>query len=653
MFRIAPQLVWRPAYALIAIVIVVTVFAVGGAVERSNTSRFKSELRTSLSEKISTVRAQLEGNINGEAQLIRGLVASIAIEPDISNKRLYALASEIFQETTLPHNISAAPDLVIDFVYPLEGNEAAIGLDYKTNEAQREAAEYARFSRGIVFAGPVNLVQGGRGFISRAPVFFRDEITGKQVFWGLVSSVIDVDALYRASGLQGDDLPVEIAIRGKDALGAQGELFFGREQVFGSDPIYAEVSLPQGSWQMAAIPKGGWPVQADNFQRVRLLIIITGVAILSLTMVVTRLLHQRSLAETRLESAIDATEEGFVLYDPDDRLVICNEKYKEFYEKSADLLVPGNTFDYIIREGIKRGQYSESVGCEEEWIEQRMAAHRAANYSIEQLLDDGRWLKITEHKTPDGGTVGFRVDITDLKKAKEKAEHANKAKSEFISSMNHELRTPLTAIRGSLDLACSGVFGELPPKVFDILSIGQRNTKRLLLLVNDILDISRLEAGEFPYNIETLSSEEMLLSAVEVNEPYANERQIELNYLSTGEPFNVLADSNKIQQVLSNLISNAVKFSPEGATVELAARKEGEFCEFSVRDYGSGIPKEFESNLFGRFTQADSSDTRAAGGVGLGLSISRPIVEDLGGTISYETESGVGTTFRFTLPLAT
>ena len=126
LFRIAPQLVWRPAYALIAIVVVATVFAVGNAVERANTSRFNNELRTSLSEKISTVRAQLGGNINGEAQLIRGLVASIAIEPDISNKQLSALAAEIFQETTLLRNIAAARDLVVDFVYPLEGNEAVI-----------------------------------------------------------------------------------------------------------------------------------------------------------------------------------------------------------------------------------------------------------------------------------------------------------------------------------------------------------------------------------------------------------------------------------------------------------------------------------------------------------------------------------------------
>ena len=431
MFSIHTHAFRRPVYAIVAALVVVAVFIVGVAVERLNTSRFQDDIRTSLSEKMSTLRARLEGNINGEVQLIRGLVATIAIEPDISNKRLFALASQIFQGTTLLRNIATAPDFVVSFVYPLEGNEAVIGLDFKANEVQREAAVRAFLSKDIVIAGPVDLVQGGRGFISRSPVFNRDEITGEQVFWGLVSSVVDIDTLFRASGLQ-DDLPFEIAIRGKDALGAEGELFFGREQVFGSDPIYAEVSLPQGSWQMAAIPIGGWPVQIDNFQKVRVLIFLTGIAILSLTMVVTRLLDERWVAETRLKSAIDATEEGFVFYDADNRLVSCNEKYKEFYQKSADLLVPGNTFDYILREGVRRGQYSEAVGCEEEWIEQRMAAHRAANYSIELRHNDGRWLKITEQKTPDGGTVGFRVDITDLKMANEKAEQANKEKSEFF-----------------------------------------------------------------------------------------------------------------------------------------------------------------------------------------------------------------------------
>ena len=219
--------------------------------------------------------------------------------------------------------------------------------------------------------------------------------------------------------------------------------------------------------------------------------------------------------------------------------------------------------------------------------------------------------------------------------------------------MNHELRTPLTAIRGSLGLVCSGVVGELPPKVSDLLLICQRNTERLLLLVNDILDLSKLEVSQLTYNFETLSSEGILLDVIGNNEPYANERQIKLKYLSTGDSFNVLADYNRTQQIISNLISNAVKFSPDGATVELAVQKGREFGEFSVRDYGYGIPKEFEPSLFDRFSQADSSDSRTSSGTGLGLPISKSIVEDLGGTISYETELGVGTTFKFTLPLAT
>src|SRR5690606_25349752 len=150
-------------------------------------------------------------------------------------------------------NIAAAPDLVVRMVYPVEPNRASLGLDYSKNPAQRDAALRARKTGELIVAGPVNLVQGGQGFIGRFPVFI-DEIGGGKRFWGLIAVVIDVESLYRESGLLDPGMGLHLAITGRDALGAHGERFFGSADVVRGDPVTVDVMLPSGSWQVAAVP---------------------------------------------------------------------------------------------------------------------------------------------------------------------------------------------------------------------------------------------------------------------------------------------------------------------------------------------------------------------------------------------------------------
>ena len=232
------------------------------------------------------------------------------------------------------------------------------------------------------------------------------------------------------------------------------------------------------------------------------------------------------------------------------------------------------------------------------------------------------------------------------------AQRANAAKSQFVSTISHELRTPLTSIRGSVDLVLSGSLGALPPKMENMLSLGKKNVDRLLLLVNDILDFGSLDSGQMTMSMEPMSAAKTISDAVEANAPFSSLSQIELVPILPAEPYEVLIDGNRIQQVLSNLISNAVKFSKQGNKVEISTEIEGGFGVFRVKDYGIGISEEFRPKLFERFTQEDSSDTRSVGGTGLGLAISKAIVENHGGTLEFESEFGVGTTFVFTLPLA-
>jgi sensor domain CHASE-containing protein len=273
-----------------ALVALAVLIAGGVFLDRQSSVLNEERMRTAVLAEVSLIRAKLEGNINGNIQLVRGLVSTISTEPEMDQTRFSALVANLFEEQSQLRSIAAAPDLVIAMTYPLEGNEAAIGLDYRTNAAQRDAALRVRDSGRLVLAGPVNLVQGGRGFVGRFPVY-ADTPVGRE-FWGLVSAVVDVDQLYADSGLIDHAHELNISITGKDATGAHGTRFFG-EDISALNPVTAEVILPSGSWEIAAVPRGGWSVAQGNSGLMRALMVIAGTLILLPIGITGRLVGER------------------------------------------------------------------------------------------------------------------------------------------------------------------------------------------------------------------------------------------------------------------------------------------------------------------------------------------------------------------------
>lgn len=224
-------------------------------------------------------------------------------------------------------------------------------------------------------------------------------------------------------------------------------------------------------------------------------------------------------------------------------------------------------------------------------------------------------------------------------------------KSEFIATVSHELRTPLTSIQGALALLHAGVPGELPEQARQLLTIALSNSERLGLLINDILDIEKIESGAIRFSLGPVAVTKLLEDAVRQNNAYAQRYQVHLRIDGELPEVEIYADRDRVMQVLSNLISNASKFSSAGGEVRLLARELGQSIRIEVIDSGCGIPEEFQDKVFEKFTQADASDARAAGGTGLGLSISKSLVERMQGSIGFHSQPGQGTTFFFELPL--
>jgi PAS domain S-box-containing protein len=241
------------------------------------------------------------------------------------------------------------------------------------------------------------------------------------------------------------------------------------------------------------------------------------------------------------------------------------------------------------------------------------------------------------------GFLGVARDITAQKTAE-------RLKSEFISTVSHELRTPLTSIRGSLGLLAAGRAGELPTRAVPLVEIAHRNAERLVLIVNDILDVEKMEAGEMRFAMEPLDAGQLVEQAIAANQAYALHLGVRLESRAAPDRVRVRGDAGRLIQVLTNLLSNAAKYSPDGAAVEVTTAATHDRVTIEVRDHGPGIPVEFQPRLFQKFGQADGTDSKRRGGTGLGLAIARAIVEAHDGRLGFETAPGWGTAFRVELP---
>lgn len=239
----------------------------------------------------------------------------------------------------------------------------------------------------------------------------------------------------------------------------------------------------------------------------------------------------------------------------------------------------------------------------------------------------------------------LRVLAKEAEEGQKAAEGISQLKSEFTSTVSHELRTPLTSIRGSLGLIASGVMGELQPEVSRLIGIACNNTERLLFLINDILDMEKIESGKMDFVMGPVDLMAVIKQSLEANQPYGEQYQIHYLLMNSLENIIVNADTDRLMQVLNNLLSNAAKFSPENSNVEIDVIENGRSVRIEVKDFGVGIPLKFQNRIFDKFSQADGSDTRKVGGTGLGLSISQAIMAMMGGTIGFVTEEGKGSTF--------
>lgn len=476
--------------------------------------------------------------------LVKGLKGEIIRNPDITQKEFESFASYLIGERSQLKNIGGAPDMVISLMYPLKGNEAAIGLDYRNNSKQREAALRAINTGETVLAGPVKLLQGGQGFIARMPVYLPSiENNLDKIVWGVISAVIDTEQIYQEAGLNDSTLPLQITMRGKDGLGDSGNIFYGDESIFSNpESVTMKVPLPGGHWQLAAIPKN---------------------------------------------------------------LDISEMSYKQ-------------------------------------WI-------FAGTLLFAILLSTLSYFLMTQYEKRKVIEGGQKIIMSELRLAQKEADSANTAKSLFLANISHEMRTPLNAIIGFSRLLHQDS-RDVDDEQNDFLLHIHQNGEHLMELINNVLDISTIEAGKMVFKPAVYNLKKGIRPAITNARVQAEEKGLGFKFtIGDALPEVVVSDRVKINQILTNLLSNAIKFTTQGM-ISIALDEQDNRLQIVVTDDGIGIDGDIHSTIFEEFEQADISTTREHGGFGLGLAITKKIVNLLNGEISVSSTPGEGTSFKVVLP---
>ncbi len=389
-------------------------------------------------------------------------------------------------------------------------------------------------------------------------------------------------------------------------------------------------------------------------------------------------------AELRLKDAIENISEAFVLWDADNKLVLCNSKYQQFHSLPASVCVPGTPYEAV------------ASTAKEPVVRQRMqlqTPETAEGSTFEVQLGDSRWLQINERRTKDGGFVSVGTDITALKKQEERllqserelmmtvrdlqkerllaeqqsqrladladkyarektrAEAANRSKSEFLANMSHELRTPLNAIIGFSEVMQGQMFGPLgAEKYLEYARDINRSGQFLLDVISDILDMSKIEAGRVQLEIKASGLAAIVEEALRIVTPRATESGLEI-LCKLDHKLEAEVDRRAIKQVVINILANAVKFTPGNGRITIGTQRRGDQAVIEIADNGIGIPRSDIAKLGRPFEQVENQFTKTKGGSGLGLAISKSLIELHGGALQIDSEVGRGTTVKVVLPL--
>lgn len=635
-------------------------------------ANYDQKIRADTSLQLLGLREKIESVVHEQSIVLREISTVIREKPEITQAEFTARIQTIRELDESLISIVGAPDMVASLVYPLEGNESVVGLNYAANTEQYPMIQ-EMLERGMEsITGPVDLVQGGKGLIFRTPIYPPSPKPSDPVLrpWGIVSIALDYPSFVEKTGIleaaQTYDLLIDISDRAESHTGS----FIGDRAVENMNPITLDFEFPFQTWHLHALPKGGWPTSSPTQGYDRAVMAVMSLSFLTFLGSFLWLTEQHKRAKAQLSNAIEALDDGFVMFDADDCLILSNERYREIYGFPKALLRYGTPYADIVNSSLLGSEAARVKLIEH----RRRAREIGAPTDLEQPLLDGRVIKVSDRPMKDGSYVGLRVDISELNRVKVAAESASKAKTDFINVLSHELRTPLTVLLGVGRLASNArllnssktllaaletgdprpdeirrLLDEVFAQLSGLMDRMMQSGDHLLHLINEMLDFSKIETGG-------LSVSPRICTIKEIVDPVVNQlsslsQKKGLKFEVRQDQGQLYADPFRTQQILFNLIGNAIKFTEKGSVRLLVSAGPDEVV-FEVQDSGLGIPEAEFDRIFAPFYQIDSTSSRSAGGTGMGLTISRNLALLQNGSLTVSSKLRKGSAFVLKLPVA-
>lgn len=583
------------------------------------------------------LRSFVESELNPSLYMSLGLASHLrASDGRLAKKEMQFLLRNLFEQGKHIRNIALAPDNVLTIIYPLQGNERALGLNYENLPQQWPAIKQLMAENQPKLLGPISLIQGGVGYVYRLPLYLNDGS-----YWGIISTVLDLTSFNELLVQQANSHQVQVAIREHNADASTA--LFGYADLFNQDALILDLNIKGAQWQIAV----RFLDEAADWGLWQWRLLGGSLSVLFCLMLAWLLYSYRRSAlfadalqdnEMYSRRIMDSVQDVIVTTDPQGCIERVNSAVEAVFGYSPEqlqrqpltlLLAPGQT-ELLQKLASGDGSAIELLG---------MRSNSEA-FTIDLSHN------ITEHQGK-ARSVWLIRDISERKKVEQ-------LKNDFVSTVSHELRTPLTAISGALGLAVGGALGELNNEQKHMLMLAQQNSQRLGKLINDLLDIEKLAVNKMQFKFKLWPLQQLLRQSIDLNQPVALQRDItlELDCPEQGDLW-VEVDEVRLQQVMANLLANAIRHSSASSVVRVTMQLSPTSVKVSVTDQGSGVAPGFESRLFEKFSQADSSDRRQVTGTGLGLAICKDLIKAMRGEIGYERASTGGACFYFTLPLAT
>lgn len=595
------------------------------------------EARQSLQLRGTDLRAQLLSELEQTIYLANGLVSFVqasggAVIEGVLDPWMNALVSE----SEYIRNIGLAPENRLTYIYPVQGNEAAIGLYYPDNKAQWPVVQQIILKARPALSPPVKLLQGGTGLIYRIPVYLEES-----GYWGLVSTVMNGDAFFDYLRRRAESLNLHVALD-YPAVGGTYEEAVRFGEINRQSDFMMNLAFPGANWRLWVASPVASASEAAAQRLFGWLVALGASAFLFLVMSLqqshARVLAVTEQAEMRFDLAFEQAPIG---------MCIINQQQQVQSVNATLMALVG-----LDRKEVLGNDFAELVWQEDRaLVEQKIASFLEGRGGLlvwETRLKEAEGepvdclCHLAEVPEPDPRRRTLILQLQDVREQK----RLDRMKAQFVSTVSHELRTPITAISGSLAMARHQISQEADPQVLStLIDMAARNSKRLNMLINDLLDVERITSGNLKLSPQKIRPGQAVEQCLDALSPYA--AQFEIRLVSAVQPGlpSIEVDPDRLQQILSNFLSNAIKFSPKNHPVMLQALLHDDWVRFAVVDQGPGIPDEFRNRIFQRFSQADGSDTRAKGGTGLGLAICKELAEHMSARTGFESEPGVRTEF--------